>query len=82
MSAQDALIKLLKDGPPFERLEIMERPTEAAKVQYATWLELRILPLLVDMLGRMDAGGVDTGGGGYFGGAVSAGRDVAGGDIR
>lgn len=77
MEAKDALLKLLDDGPPFERLESMSAPTEAARVQYSTWMRLRIAPLVAELL---DAGG--GGSGASIGGNVSAGRDAAGRDIN
>lgn len=74
-SAKDALVKLLQDGPSFERLDIMSNPTEAAGIQYSTWMTLRILPLLEQLLAQTSSGA-------SIGGNVSAGRDAAGRDIN
>lgn len=75
MGAKEALVKLLQDGPPFQRLDIMSNPTEAAGIQYNTWMTLRILPLLESLLEGQGGSGAS------IGGNVSAGRDVAGRDI-
>lgn len=72
--AQQALIKLLEDGPDF-RIGDGTNASLAAKIQYAQWIEVRIKPLLTELLSHRH-------GGTTFAGNVSAGGDVAGGDIQ
>ena len=81
--ANKAILQLLDDGPDFHIPDSVagNAATNAAKIQYTSWMERRVKPLLAELLSRQGAGSVSTGGA-YFGGAVSAGRDVAGGDIR
>lgn len=77
--AQQALLKILDDGPPFEMLESMQRPNESAKVQYSTWYKLRVKPLIEAMLQPEEK---PAAGGWSIGGGLSVGRDFAAGDMN